>query len=83
MHISVKSSIFAVEKEREINLIQTTKTSTMKKETLTFTREELEDINHALLIHKCECLDQNLMALYEAEDKLFKKIKNYLNQKPC
>ncbi len=55
----------------------------MKKETLTFTREELEDINHALLIHKCECLDQNLMALYEAEDKLFKKIKNYLNQKPC
>ena len=83
MHISVKSSIFAVEKEREKNLLQTTKTSTMKKETLTFTREELEDINHALLMHKCDCLRENLMALYDAEDKLFNKIKNFLNQKPC
>ena len=55
----------------------------MKKETLTFTREELEDINHALLMHSCECLSQNLMALYDAEIKLFNKIKNYLNQKPC
>lgn len=50
----------------------------MKKEALTFTREELLDIKHALLMEINLCKRQNLHTLYEAMCELFIKVDDYL-----
>ena len=78
LHISEKCCTFVVEKERETNQLLTQKPTIMKKKALKFTREELEDIQHALLIHSFECLKKNLRAIYDAENALYIKIKAYL-----
>lgn len=50
----------------------------MKKKSLTFTKEELEDLKFAILREVLECKYQHLERLYKIKNALYIKIKSYI-----
>lgn len=77
LHISAKSRTFALEKERDTNLVQTQIPKSMKEEKIEFNQEELEDIEFCVLMTMTRLQYDEHGVLRAALNKLFEKVIDY------